>query len=437
MVFSSIEFIFFFLPFSLALFFIFKKRFKFLVLLILSAIFYAWGDSKALWVILLSSVIDFFCGLNIEKYRYQGSIKARYTLFLSIAVNLSLLMYFKYAGFIAENLVSVGIDEEALNFMRHVSLPLGISFYTFQSMSYSIDVYWGEVKATKDFSKFASYVTCFPQLVAGPIVRYRDIESQLKNHSVSISDIYEGFVRFSYGLSKKVLVANTCGLVADEVFKTVPTELNVPAAWVGIIAYTFQIYFDFSGYSDMAIGLGRVFGFRYVENFNYPYIATSVTDFWRRWHISLSTWWKDYVYKPLGGNRVGIIKNYRNLFIVFFLCGLWHGASWTFVFWGFYHGLFLVLEKLFLLNLFSQIPNTFTRLYTLLVVMVGWVYFRSENIQYANNFVLKLFDFNNTIQRNYTNSSINNLIDKEVLFFFIIAFIFSAPTYKFLDWTPF
>lgn len=338
---------------------------------------------------LFSITVDYCSALIIDKgYKRLGLI-------LSLVFNLGFLAFFKYYNFLLDSFDStlaifdleLAIPESA------ISLPIGISFYTFQSMSYTIDVYRGAIKANRNILQLATYVSMFPQLVAGPIVRYIDIEKQLIKKEINLDNFYYGLKRFVFGLSKKMLIANYCGYIADGVFETNHGDLSTPMAWIGILAYSLHIYFDFSGYSDMAIGLGRMFGFRYMENFNFPYISKSIKEFWRRWHISLSTWFRDYVYISLGGSRVNKINTYRNLLIVFFVTGLWHGASWTFVIWGFFHGFFIVLERIGLDKLLNKSWTVVQRLYTLLVVLIAWVFFKADTLQEALLYIRRMFTF--------------------------------------------
>ena len=351
--------------------------------------FYAWGEFELVLVMVLSTFVDYACGLAISR-RQGRDRRGRAWLVASLCTNLGLLAFFKYANFGIENarsfLTWVGADGLALSGIPEIALPLGISFYTFQSMSYTIDVYRRQVEATSSLLDFACYVTMFPQLVAGPIVRYVDVAAELRQRSLRIEDFASGALRFTVGLAKKVLIANTVAQVADRIFDLPTSEVSTSLAWVGALAYTLQIYFDFSGYSDMAIGLGRMLGFRFPENFNYPYVARSNQDFWRRWHISLSTWFRDYLYIPLGGNRGHPLVVYRNLVLVFLLCGLWHGASWNFVIWGGYHGLFLIVERRGLGRWLEARPRALQHVYALAVAVGGWVLFRAETLEQAGAF---------------------------------------------------
>jgi len=418
MVFSSIVFLFLFLPVVLGVYHLlflpvtigFGRRFWLhscnLLLLLASLVFYFWGEQFLIWIIIVTVLIDYLCGLvmsgalkgpDVRQLEPGGprSFWQKFALVVSIFSNLALLGFFKYFNFGIDsfnNLMEfLGAQSMQLKGLFRVTLPLGISFYIFQAMSYTIDVYRGHVRATRNLIDFACYVTMFPQLVAGPIVRYSDIAEQLVSRTVSKERFVSGISRFVVGLGKKVLVANTVSTVAEEIFTLPKGQLTTSVAWLGVVAYTIQIYFDFSGYSDMAIGLGRMFGFEYKENFNYPYISASVREFWRRWHISLSTWFRDYLYFPLGGSRGSEARTYFNLIIVFFLCGLWHGASRTFVIWGLYHGLFLVLERLFLGKFFEDKHRMIGHIYTLLVVMCGWVIFASDTFSGALGYLAAMF----------------------------------------------
>lgn len=376
MVFSSLIFLFIFFPLTLLLYFIARNiKTKNFILVVASLIFYSWGEP--VWVILLifSSILDYTVSHAIEKHRNQPITK--FYLAVSVIINLGLLAIFKYSGFFISTINSafgLSLPEPAF------SLPIGISFYTFQTMSYSIDVYRGNVKAQKSFMNFLMFVSLFPQLIAGPIVRYSDIEDQISERAVTTEAFSAGMTRFMAGLGKKVLIANYAGSLATSLLKDIDSAA-VMSVWFGVLLYAFQIYFDFSGYSDMAIGLGKMFGFDYPENFKYPYISTSITEFWRRWHITLSSFFRDYVYIPLGGNRVGIPRQILNLLIVWGLTGLWHGASWNFVLWGLYYFFFLCLEKFILKKFFAKIPSPIRWLYSMSVVLVGWMIFYFDDFQ--------------------------------------------------------
>lgn len=379
MVFSSLVFLFTFLPLVLICYFAVPRRAKNPVLLLASLIFYAWGEPVYLFLMLLSISFNYVCGMEIglKLKRKKG---AKGALVFAIAVNVALLGFFKYAGFLVENINAI------LPFdipMPALALPVGISFYTFQIMSYLADVYRKKAEAQKNLISFGLYVTMFPQLIAGPIVQYADIDRQLKERHITWEKFGSGAAYFIRGLGKKVLLANLIGGLFDTVAAMPQGDMSALSAWLGCIAYTFQIYFDFSGYSDMAIGLGRMFGFEFMKNFNYPYISESITEFWRRWHISLSSWFRDYVYIPLGGNRTTRIKHIRNIMTVWLLTGLWHGASWNFVAWGIYYGLILLAEKFLLSDLIRRIPPWVRHLYTMVLVMIGWVLFFSPTLSEA------------------------------------------------------
>lgn len=390
MVFSSILFLFWFLPITLILYFMVPKRFKNIILLIASLFFYAWGEPKYIWIMAFSTVLDFTAGKNVAKAQIENDPKrAKRWLLTSIILNLSFLAFFKYSNFIIltlNDLLSLDLG------LLSITLPIGISFYTFQTMSYTIDIYRKEAKAQKNIFDFATYVTLFPQLIAGPIVRYQDIADELTERDSSFSNISQGIDRFIIGLGKKVLLANNIGLLWQNISQSLST-LTVLSAWIGIISFAFQIYFDFSGYSDMAIGLGQIFGFHFPENFNYPYMSKSITEFWRRWHISLGTWFREYVYIPLGGNRVSIPLQVRNILVVWFLTGLWHGASWNFVIWGLYFGLILFVERFILKHVLKKAPSVFAHLYTLVLVLISWVIFAFDSIVDGWKYLQVMFGF--------------------------------------------
>jgi alginate O-acetyltransferase complex protein AlgI len=362
-------------------------------ILAFSIFFYSWGGPKFIFAILGTTFLDFF--LVNAMYNAKTKSAKKQFLILSLCLNLGLLFYFKYCNFFVENFNQLlGLD---IHFAK-VILPIGISFYTFESLTYVVDVYRGVHKPLKNFWQYQTYILLFPKLIAGPIVRYHDIADQITNREKNYTPEAKlsGFFIFCLGLAKKVVLANTLGMQADAVFKLPPEQLDMAAAWVGALAYTFQIYFDFSGYSDMAIGLCKIMGFRIPENFNNPYISSSITEFWRRWHITLGAWMKNYLYIPLGGNKNGNAKLYRNLFIVFLLSGLWHGASWNFVLWGAYHGIFLVLERLFLGRLFEKLGKFVSMFITFIIVVTGWVLFRNEDLSYAFSVIKQMYSFNFT-----------------------------------------
>ncbi len=385
MVFSSLLFLFRFLPAVLLLYYIAPRKIRNLVLLLFSLLFYAWGEPKYVFLMLFSITMDFFMGQMVAKSKARNNRKAaKRFLTISIVVNLSILAFFKYADFIIGTINSVaGLSLPMLS----IPLPIGISFFTFQTMSYVIDVYKGATKVQKNWVNYGTYVSMFPQLIAGPIVQYKTIAEQMEHRKENASDFAEGIHRFLLGMGKKVLLANTIGLLCDAVMALEITQVPVLTAWLGAIAYTFQIYFDFSGYSDMAIGLGKMFGFHFLENFNYPYISRSITEFWRRWHISLSSWFKEYVYIPLGGNRRGVLLQARNILVVWMLTGIWHGASWNYVLWGVYYGILLMLEKFLLKPVLKHLPGVLQNVYTMVLVIFGWVLFKCEDLSYCFSYL--------------------------------------------------
>ncbi len=394
MIFSSILFLIYFLPVFLLVYYITPKFLKNVVVLVFSIFFYSWGAPKFIFVILGTTLVDFF--LVKWMYNTQTRLYRRILLTVSVCMNLGLLFYFKYSGFFIEN-VDVFITHifhvHPLGWTKLV-LPLGISFYTFETITYVVDVYRGEHKPLDNFWNYQLYIILFPKLIAGPIIRYHELADQITDRSANetTENRLLGFYRFIIGLAKKVLIANQMGALADAVFKTSTADLSAYAAWMGILAYTFQIYFDFSGYSDMAIGLARMIGFKFPENFENPYTSQSITEFWRRWHMSLGRWMKNYLYIPLGGNRVDSkLRLYFNLWFVFLISGLWHGASWNFVFWGAYHGTFLALERAFLLRVYDKIGKFFRTVLTFLVVVIGWVFFRVEKFNDAILFIKRMF----------------------------------------------
>lgn len=370
MVFSKPIFLFGFLPIVLLLYYIAPRKFKNFVLLFMSLIFYAWGEPKLLLLMVFTIFVDYTAGLLINKYSNKP-VTSKIIFVATLVINLALLGIFKYANFVIDSINSVVGGKFDL---LEISLPIGISFYTFQALSYVIDVYKKVVPVEKNLLNFTTYVVLFPQLIAGPIVQYKTVANELSKRQETVGLFSEGIWRFAVGLAKKVIIANQIGAIWTEIHST-PELLTVGKAWIGALAFTFQIYFDFSGYSDMAIGLGKMFGFNFLENFNYPYISKSITEFWRRWHISLGTWFKEYVYIPMGGNRKGLIRQIFNILIVWMLTGLWHGASWNFVIWGLYFGLILVLEKAFLLKILQKTHAFFAHLYSLLLIIFGWVIF--------------------------------------------------------------
>ena len=427
MVFSSIIFLFIFLPSVLLLYYTLPRSLQNSLLLLSSLVFYAWGEGQYVLIMLFSIAMNYFVGLGLAKA--QGKHR-QLLLAIGIVLNFLPLLFFKYSAFLLLNLHSlvggvVPLPAESLK----VHLPAGISFFTFQSVSYVVDIYRGTTAPQKHVIRLGLYISLFPQLIAGPIVRYHDIVSQIARRHVSIEGFAEGVERFVLGLGKKVLIANPLGNVADIIFGQPVEMLSTPLAWLGIVSYSLQIYFDFSGYSDMAIGLGRMFGFTYLENFKYPYISKTLREFWTRWHISLSSWFRDYLYIPLGGNRGGSWRTAFNLLTVFFLCGLWHGASWNFVLWGLFHGAFLFLERGVFGGFLKRVPAVISHIYVLLVVSIAWVFFRAETPTQALAFLGKMFDCSSLKQLS-PDVLIN--LNGYFAFIFFLAVIFSMPVRQML-----
>ena len=389
MVFSSYVFLFIFFPIVCAVYFILPFRMKNLWLLFASIVFYGWTSPSFIPVLLVSMAVNYSAGILIHRRTHKKAFLAA-----GIVLNLALLGFFKYANFFVDNLASFypAIKDD----WRTVALPLGISFFTFQGMSYIIDVYRDDGDALSNPVDLCLYLSLFPQLIAGPIVRFKSIASQLKDRVINADKVGYGFRRFVYGLSKKLILANTFGIAADAMFDLRPELWNAGNTWIGIIAYTIQIYYDFSGYSDMAIGLGSIFGFHFEENFNYPYIARSITEYWKRWHISLGTWFRDYVYIPLGGNRVKPARHIFNILFLWFLIGLWHGAGWTFIVWGLYYGILLIMERYLTGNLLGKLPSAVRWFITHFLIIIGSVVIRSENLPLARLYLVRMFDFSNT-----------------------------------------
>lgn len=389
MLFSSILFLFYFLPLVLFFYFILPKKCRNAVLLIASIIFYSWGEPVYVFLMIFSAIFNYFMAIDIGRDLHQNRQRGAYrTLVFTVVVNLFILGFFKYYGFLMDTLS--GILHMEITY-RALPLPIGISFYTFQALSYIFDVYRGNVKVQTNPLKFTLYLALFPQLIAGPIVKYKDIAEQLDHREVTLEGFGSGAMRFIIGLGKKVIFANSLGAVHVGITALASNEVSVLTYWIGILAYTLQIYFDFSGYSDMAIGLGKMFGFTFMENFNYPYISKTVTEFWRRWHISLSTWFREYIYIPLGGNRVPVKRHILNLLIVWSLTGLWHGASWNFIMWGMYYGVLLILEKYWLGQYLEKAPSWAQHVYTMVIVMIGWVFFSCEGLGAAAEYLKVLF----------------------------------------------
>ena len=423
MVFSSFIFLFMFLPVVLALYYITPRRFRNLTLLIVDLVFYSWGEPMLVLLMLVSILINYFSAILIGINREKKAL-ARTIFVISVILNLGLLGFFKYIGFIGEtlNLVMPFLNVPIIQ----VSLPIGISFYTFQTMSYTIDVYRNTVKVQKNIIAFGTYVSLFPQLIAGPIVRYADVAEQLVNRRESLQQFTDGVKIFLVGLSKKVLLANQMGVLWDSVRRS-GDSAGALGAWIGIIAYTFQIYFDFSGYSDMAIGLGKMFGFEFMKNFDYPYISRSITEFWRRWHISLGTWFREYVYIPLGGNRKGLGRQIINMSVVWFLTGLWHGASWNFILWGVYFGIILIIEKTFMLKLLKKAPAFVGHIYSLLLIVLGWVLFYFEDMAEMVGFLGRMFGSSGFMMSGSIVSTVISYIP-----LLIAAALVSTPLFTFI-----
>jgi len=416
-VFSSLVFMFAYLPITLLAYYLVPRQGRNIFLFIVNLIFYGWGEPKLVLLMVFNIFFNYIGGWLVDKYRADAK-KKKLFLILTCVLDIGILAVFKYTGMITETLNMLPF----LNIPElQISLPIGISFYTFQTMSYVIDVYRDDAPVSKNFINFGTYVALFPQLIAGPIVRYRDVAEQLVNRRETLEMFTKGVKLFMVGLAKKVIIANTMGTLTTNIFATTD-ENGVVGTWVGMIAYTFQIYFDFSGYSDMACGLGNMMGFEFLKNFNYPYIAKSITDFWRRWHISLSTWFKEYVYIPLGGNRKGVKRQILNLLIVWGLTGLWHGAAYNFVLWGLYYGLLLILEKFVLKKFLDRLPSFVQHIYTLFIIIIGWGLFYFTDVGQLGEFMVDLFNFGNGICGNQAfNLIMNNLP------MLIIAAVASTP----------
>ncbi len=424
MIFSSLYFLCFFLPAFLVCFYLLGKKLRKWVIVAFSAVFYAWGAPIFIFFLLGSSIIDFFLSSQFE----PGKAHRKRYLWLSIILNVGLLVYFKYANFFVDNFSllsdSIGLGTFSI---KEVILPIGISFFTFQKISYALDLYSGKNERLKSFLDYLLYIMMFPQLIAGPIVRYKDVSDQIKNYNINaLDDKLEGLYRFIIGLGKKVILANTFAEIVAQATSYPIKYLPIADAWLGILAYTFQIYYDFAGYSDMAIGLGLMIGFRFPENFNFPYLSKSVTEFWQRWHMTLGAWMRDYLYIPLGGNRVSKTRVYLNLMIVFLISGFWHGAAWNFVIWGLYHGLFLMLERAWLGNQLKKLPQFLQVTYTFMVVVVSWVFF-SMDFSLAIDYLDKMTDF--------SNLTLNTKLSNKSIFIFAIGvfFAFMAPQQKQLN----
>lgn len=442
MLFSSMIFLWVFLPiviignfaFSVIQFENIEKRMrvKNIFLLIFSIVFYAWGGIYYVLIMIFSILLNFFGGYILEKKEKKKNVR-KYRLFVILFLNLAMLFYFKYFNMLIVMIEAIMQADKGLSTVwttmmsmertgtlniKDIVLPIGISFFTFQSMSYVIDLYMGKVSLQKDIINFALYVSLFPQLIAGPIVKYSDVSEQIENRSESLELFVSGQKRFCYGLGKKVIIANTFAEIADQIWALETTTLGTAVAWFGAIAYTIQIYYDFSGYSDMAIGIGKMLGFQFKENFNYPYTSLSIQEFWRRWHISLSTWFKEYIYIPLGGNRKGNLRTYMNIFIVFLLTGIWHGANFTFLAWGIFFAILQIIERLFLKKILDKNPiKIINWIYMMLMVIIGCVYFRSENILQANEFIKQMFYFTTS------ENNILTFLSMKVIILFMTAII--------------
>ncbi|MBQ1815692.1 MAG: MBOAT family protein [Ruminococcus sp.] len=402
MVFSSLVFMFAYLPLTLLIYYIVPRKGRNIFLFFINLVFYGWGEPKLVFLMLFNILFNYLGGFLVDKFR-QDEKKKKLFLILTCILDIGILAVFKYTGMITETLNMLPF----LNIPElQISLPIGISFYTFQTMSYVIDVYRDDAPVSKNFINFGTYVALFPQLIAGPIVRYRDVAYQLTHRRESLEQFTKGVKLFLVGMGKKVLIANQMGILADSLLAE-NAQSGVMGTWVGIIAYTFQIYFDFSGYSDMACGLGNMLGFEFLKNFDYPYISKSITEFWRRWHISLSTWFKEYVYIPLGGNRKGVKRQIINLLIVWGLTGLWHGASYNFILWGLYYGLLLILEKFVLKRFLDKLPPALQHVYTMFIVIIGWGLFYFTDISQLGAFVTNLFNFGNGL---CSNTALNMIL---------------------------
>ena len=426
MLFTSMTCLFCFLPITLLIFYTVKDKYKNIILLLFSLFFYAWGEPKYVILMIVSIILNYFLARIIEYFQNKDSkTKSKIILILAVVINIGMLFAFKYFNFAINNINS--IFNSNIN-IKNIALPIGISFYTFQALSYVIDVYRKNVKAQRNIIILGTYISLFPQLIAGPIVRYSDIEKELIYKRFSINKFYDGLKRFIIGLGKKVIISNNVALIADTILNSAFLgEYGFFVTVIGILSYTMQIYFDFSGYSDMAIGLGKMFGFEFMENFNYPYISTSITEFWRRWHISLSSWFRDYVYIPLGGNRVKKIRWLLNILIVWILTGLWHGASWNFVLWGLFYGIILVIEKLALGKFIKKFPKCIQWFYTFILVNIGWTIFRTEGIDN----IIHLFSILTNVSHNNVLLFIReNYILINYMPYLVLAIILSTPLVK-------
>lgn len=441
MLFSSLFFLYVFLPVVILLHFLLPKKLKNIWLLASSLIFYFWGEQKYIYVIFVSIIINYLCGLAIEhysrtkktkpedekKFAWSGSSKA---LLVGVVLNLGLLFYYKYFNFAVDNINGL-LSLLNLNIafkVDKVHLPIGISFFTFQGIAYLADVYRRDITSEKGFLNFSLYKLLFPQLIAGPIVLMSQIKEEIHNRTIKFDSFISGLQRFILGLSKKVLIANNVAIFVDQTFALPAQDLALSTAWLAIIGYALQIFFDFSGYSDMAIGIGKMLGFDFLENFNYPYISKSITEFWRRWNISLSSWFRDYVYIPLGGSRVSKSRILINLMVVFFLTGFWHGSSWSFIVWGIFNGFWVVMERLYLKSLFEKLPTFVSHLYAIVLILISWVFFRSDTLSYALTFIKQMFNFSNL----YDSYQLINFMTVENGLFFALGIIFCLPIKSYL-----
>ena len=425
MVFSSAIFLFLFLPIVLLGHWFAGQRLRNLFLLLASLIFYAWGEGTYVVVMILSIICNYFFGRLLDSTVWQNQRKL--LLGIMLALNLLPLLYFKYFIFLLNNINQLLDTGAQINVPDQIHLPIGISFFTFQAMSYLIDVYRRTSKAQQSIFSVGLYIALFPQLIAGPIVRYHDIAEQIKKRVQTFTLFASGVERFIFGLGKKMLIANPLGYIADSIFSLPAGELTLLTAWLGIVCYALQIYFDFSGYSDMAIGLGRMLGFRFLENFNFPYIAGSIREFWQRWHMSLSGWFRDYLYIPLGGNRHGSLITARNLFIVFLICGLWHGASWNFIIWGLLHGSFLVLERGRWGNILNALPKVLQHCYVLIIILTTWVFFRAETLDLSLDYLSSMYSWPDTWS---LHAKIAIKLDIEFYVTLLLGALLSTPLYR-------
>lgn len=429
MLFTSAIFLYAFLPLTLLLYSVTPKPAKNTLLAVCSLFFYLWGEVAYFWVFVLSVVANYIFGYCID--RTKTKLAQNITLTIACGINLSLLGYFKYANFIIDNINSILSAYGVATLPNEpIHLPIGISFVTFHALSYLIDIRIGKSTAQKKPQDLLLYLALFPQLIAGPIIRYHQIDEQIRHRVFSLDNLYPGIRRFTFGLAKKIVIANPLGYVADSIFAIPGQDVTTPLAWLGISAYTLQLYFDFSGYSCMAIGLARMFGFHFPENFNYPYIASSVQEFWRRWHISLSAWFRDYVYIPLGGNRHGKLRTHANLIIVFALCGLWHGASWNFLIWGLFHGTFLIVERIKATGHRVKVWAPIAHVYTLIVIMVGWVFFRANTVPHALAYLKAMAGLGNS---HFTGDNAAFYLTPDTQTAFVLAAMLSVPIWPWLE----